>query len=212
MIIGLTGRKQAGKNACARLIRLYAGREVVEVSFAALLKQSAAAVLGCEVDDLERWKNDPHALVCVGLEVELGGFIAARTQTVREFLQRYGTEGHRDLLGPDFWVDAALPSSSDYSGALYVVTDVRFPNEARRVKALGGTIVRIIGPPEIEDAGDAHASETPLPDELVDIKLGNVRRDDGFAALDFGVRLLLRELDVEVETSPDRAARKVLGL
>lgn len=191
MIVGLTGRKQAGKNATAKRLALYAGREVVEISFAGLLKQSAAAVLGVDVDDLERWKNDEQAVVAVGLQV--GDALLGPSQTVRSFLQRYGTEGHRDLLGKNFWVNAALPFGRDYGdGRLYVVTDVRFLNEARRVKELGGEIIRIIGPAEVENVGDTHASETPLPDVWVDSVLWNTKRDDEFAALDYEVRKWLR--------------------
>jgi len=184
VILGLHGRIGAGKNACAaRLLEL--GHDVVEVSFARKLKESAAALLDCTVEDLERWKNEPHRVVAVSLLVDGLGPIPGPTQTVRSFLQRYGTEAHRDIFGPDFWLDAALPLDRDYTEKLYVVTDVRFPNEAERVRALGGVMVEVVGP-----AGDtgSHVSEQPL---RCDYGVANWVRDDGFASLDRGLEFLL---------------------
>lgn len=191
MVIGLHGRIGAGKNAAAkRLALLYP--DVVEVSFAAKLKLSAAALLGCTVDDLERWKNNRDALVEVHDGTRLGG-----RQTVRSFLQRYGTESHRDIFGEDFWLDAALPLEAQlapggYDNALYVVTDVRFPNEAQRVKDLGGYTVKVIGPDEFTSG---HVSELPLE---CDYGLNNAVRDDGFAALDRNLRQLLDSVSLPV--------------
>jgi len=190
VILGLHGRIGAGKNACAaRLLEL--GHDVVEVSFARKLKESAAALLDCTVEDLERWKNEPHRVVTVALLVDGLGPIPGPTQTVRSFLQRYGTEAHRDVFGPDFWLDAALPLDRDYTEKLYVVTDVRFPNEADRVRVLGGIMVEVVGPPT--DTG-SHVSERPLP---CDYAILNTIRDDGFASLDHNLRLLLEALTLD---------------
>lgn len=213
MIIGLTGYKQAGKNAVAKKLAVWSPIEVIEVSYAAKLKQSAAVLLGCTVEDIEVWKNDPNMVVSVGLKVDGLGIVDPLEQTVRSFLQRYGTEAHRDVFGEDFWLDAALPlpasapltdaaglhafNARQYDDALYVVTDVRFENEAERVHQLGGLVVRVVGPPEIENVSDRHASETPLPDELVDRTILNTKRDDNYAALDLEVRKLLRDLTKE---------------
>lgn len=201
MIVGLTGRKQAGKNAVAKALAVSSTLPVVEVSFAAKLKESAAAVLGVTVEQLEGWKNNPHAVVSVGIGVEDGWLVEGKTQPVRHFLQRYGTEGHRDVFGEDFWLDAALPLPDAsgylrYHDALYVVTDVRFENEARRVKDLGGTIVRVIGPAAVELATDSHASEEQLDEDLVDFFFDNSRRDDSYVALSYGARKLLSRLGV----------------
>lgn len=217
MIIGLTGKKGAGKNAVARLLAGYAPLPVVEVSFARKLKESAAAMLGCTVDDLERWKNDPNAVVIVGQAIEDGWVVGGVTQPVRSFLQRCGTEGHRDIFGEDFWLDAALPlkdvydftpagmaeascriTNPAYSDALYVVTDVRFPNEAQRVKDLGGIIVRVIGPQEIENADDTHPSEASLDYMWFDAMIVNARRDDYFRALISEVRQFLERQCAEL--------------
>lgn len=190
MILGLHGKMGSGKNEVARRLALLLrgkGLPLYEVSFAAKLKQSAAALLGCTVDDLEAWKNDPEMWVCLAAH---GGYDVREGQTVRSFLQRYGTEAHREVFGEDFWLDAALPLDRDYSGGLYVVTDVRFPNEAERVRHLGGTVVHIVG--QNEDTG-SHASERSLH---CFYEIDNRIRDDDFASLDKQLIALLGTLIV----------------
>lgn len=206
MIIGLTGKKGAGKNAVAKLLALHAPKKVVEISFAAKLKDSAAVLLGCTVADLENWKNEPSRIVTTGQLVDGLEVVPDRTQTIREFLQHYGTEAHREIFGQDFWVDAALPldgaragATITYDDAMYVVTDVRFPNEADRVAELDGIIVQVVGPPEIEQSGDGHASEIPLDFDLIDYSIRNTKRNDNYASLDFEVRRLLHNLEAEGE-------------
>jgi hypothetical protein len=191
VIIGLHGKMGAGKNECARRLAFLSDQTVVEVSFAAKLKQSAAALLEITVDDLERWKNDPRVLV------ELNSYYPSaapqRAITIRSLLQRYGTEAHRDVFGADFWLDAALPLDGiaglydpEYAMALYVVTDVRFPNEAQRVRDLGGVVVKVVGTDT--DTG-SHVSEQQLE---CDHTIRNVVRDDSFISLDERLGYLLR--------------------
>lgn len=196
MIVGLHGKIGAGKNEAAKRLAILSSVPVVEVSFAAKLKQSAAVLLGCTVADLELWKNDQSKLVCAGGLYDALGFVPYEnlSQTVRSFLQRYGTEAHRDVFGADFWLDAALPllshagAHNPYNHALYVVTDARFPNEAERVRELGGIMVGLTGP--VLDTG-SHASEVPLEcDRWID----NAIRDDGYTSLDAQLGVLLSDL------------------
>lgn len=202
MILGLHGKMRSGKNTVAERLKLYSPLPVVEVSFAAKLKQSAAALLDVPVTSLETAKNDPYARVALVYLEPGGSNDILASQTVREFLQRYGTESHRDVFGADFWLDAALPLKfgtvgperghfpDPYGDALYVVTDVRFPNEAQRVRDLGGVMVKVVGP---ETDTGSHASEQELD---CDYTLDNTVRDDGFADLDGRVCVLLSDVGV----------------
>jgi hypothetical protein len=196
MVIGLHGPIGAGKNAAARRLALL-HPNVVEVSFAAKLKESAAALLGCTVAEFEQWKNEGYRQVAVGVDVDGLGFVPTSAQTVRVFLQRYGTEAHRDVFGEDFWLDEALPLGRDYSDALYVVTDVRFPNEAERVWRVDGIVVYIHG---VDAPRDQHPSEQPVD---WDVAITNAIRDDNFASLDRSLTILLDEFGL---TPPERAA------
>lgn len=193
MLIGMNGKKQAGKDtAYMRLLYLYGtGDSAVLVerrSFADKLYESTARALGCSIAELYEWKLDPNIRIEVyryqaKKQAVRGGRRIRVLGDFRGLLQRYGTEAHREIFDDDFWVKAVdLTTESDDD--IVVVTDVRFPNEAQAIKDAGGYVVRLVGPPEIEDAGDAHASEVPLEDELVDFTIDNSHRDDGFAELD----------------------------
>lgn len=88
--------------------------------------------------------------------------------TVRDFLQRIGTDGLRTGLHENTWVNALM---ADYTGVYdidtdrttwpnWVITDTRFPNEAEAVNQAGGITIRIERPGVT--AVNAHPSETAL--------------------------------------------------
>lgn len=99
--------------------------------------------------------------------------------TVREFLQNLGTDALRDGLHPNTWVNALM---SDYKGLYdldtdrttwphWVITDTRFPNEARAIKDAGGIVIRVDRPGI--SAINAHPSETALDNWEFDYKIMN---------------------------------------
>lgn len=180
MLIGLCGLAQAGKDTvCARLAEV-AEAEVVRHAFADKVYACAAACIGVEVEVLRDLKTNPAAVVT--LEVMDGPQIGRpSTLTIREYLQRLGTEGHRDLFGQDFWIKQVSPDLGD--GRVHVVTDVRFDNEAEHLRRLGGVMARVIGPPEV-NVGDTHSSEAGVSARLLDLNVFNSVRGDGFKALD----------------------------
>ena len=187
MILGLHGKMGAGKNAAASRLPLLTEIPVVEVSYARKLKESVCALFGIALEDLEIWKNRPDRMVSLGGLYDGLGYVPLkeRTMTFREFLQRYGTEAHREVFGEDFWLDAALPLDGDYSDALYVVTDCRFQNEADRIRSLGGSVIKIVGP--VVETG-SHVSEQTL---RCDYTIDNTVRGDDFANLDHELNKML---------------------
>jgi hypothetical protein len=193
MLIGLNGKKQAGKDTVYARIRhllgagSLTGATVERASFADKLYESAAEALGSTVATLQNVKSDPRWTVAI---LAPNGRPVSE-QTVRQYLQRYGTEAHRDVFGANFWVDAVDLS---HDRKIVVVTDVRFENEAQAVADAGGVVVRVVGPPDVEEAGDGHASEAPLPHALIDATLDNSVRNDGFRALDEQVLALVLRL------------------
>jgi len=61
--------------------------------------------------------------------------------TVRQFLQRLGTDAVRHHLHTDAWVISAMAGYTESDN--WVFTDCRFPNEAQAIKDRGGIIIRI---------------------------------------------------------------------
>jgi hypothetical protein len=88
--------------------------------------------------------------------------------SVRQFLQKLGTEAMREGLHPDTWVNATFAS---YNAAIdnWIITDTRFPNEAVAVKERGGVLLRVN---RNTDTGD-HPSETALDDYQFDYVIEN---------------------------------------
>ena len=75
--------------------------------------------------------------------------------TPRKLLQLLGTEAGREIIHPNIWVNALFADYSDGSIedlgnklklnhlSKWIITDVRFPNEAKAIKDRGGLIIRV---------------------------------------------------------------------
>lgn len=103
-----------------------------------------------------------------------------RPMTVREFLQKLGTNALRNGLHDNVWVNALM---ADYEGLYdidtdkttwpnWIITDVRFPNEAKAIKDKGGVIIRI-NRPGVSPIND-HPSEIGLDHWKFDYTIANV--------------------------------------
>lgn len=162
MIIGLTGRKRSGKSTAARY--LVENHEFTELSFAEPLKRMALAV-----DPRVGPESDP---VRLSEAVGVWGWEEAKDRfpEVRRFLQRLGTEGVRDILGEDLWVEQVHNQlwDLDLNHTSIVIADVRFENEARLIRDWGGVVVEIQRRGDDPEERDPHASERGVtPDSVI---------------------------------------------
>lgn len=126
-------------------------------SYAAKLKQVAGILLGWQPGVFDRQEVKASNL---GKEWD--------EMSVRTFLQRLGTDGLRNGLHQDVWTNALW---ADYYGQNWIVTDVRFVNEAERIKEKGGVMVRV----KRQDvaAVNHHISETALDHWQFDHTINN---------------------------------------
>ena len=209
-IIGLHGKMGSGKDTVFERLLAISTR-FHRMSFADPLKQSAAALLGVSVKELEEWKRDPSITINVGRNAQINPY-TSRSMNVRTYLQRYGTEAHREVFGDTFWIDQAmgrmerhrLQSAQRRVGPYtYVFTDVRFENEAHEILDRGGEVWHVKGPDD--DTGE-HASEKMIPIALIDRYIDNTLRDDNYASLTNQLRSILDDLQVGSanEPNPDR--------
>lgn len=196
MIIGITGHMQAGKDTVARMLQYqfamykyknlddpklwYTYRDLILSqkfsedynsrwdwkikSFATKLKQIACVLFNCDISDFESndFKNSE-------LPVEWAS--AAGLMTYRQFLQYVGTQLFRNQFHPDVWIISAL---SEYKATdNWLISDVRFVNEAKAVRRYAGDpgealIIKIERPGY---DGDEHISEKEIdliePDILI---------------------------------------------
>jgi len=171
-IIGLTGFARSGKDTVAALIAEHYDGSVKTVAFADIIKVSAARSLGVlrhpddvGPDAVRRWADGFKEGHTVEIKNDQGEVI--HSITGRHYLQRYGSEAHRDLFGEDFWIEQ-IDWQPDCD--LLIFTDCRFVNEAEAIRARGGEVWRVNRPSS--RAGN-HVSEIALPSELVDLELVN---------------------------------------
>ena len=169
--------------------KLYPSRFEIK-KFAGKLKQIAALMTGIPVEKFEdqefKKTNLPYDWQYLvkkpGLRQDglFGkGEMEIKQMTVREFLQKLGTDAIRDNLHDNAWVNSLMcdykaESIGKYGDVLdypnWIITDTRFPNEAKAIKDKGGIVIRINRPPNIDDIliwgdkPDRHISETALDD------------------------------------------------
>lgn len=82
--------------------------------------------------------------------------------TPRKILQLLGTECGRKIIHPNIWVNATMADYKPLPNGLeplWLVSDVRFPNEVKAIKDRGGIIVRMERGTGLKDN---HESETAL--------------------------------------------------
>jgi hypothetical protein len=142
-LIGLSGRAGSGKSHAANYLVEKHG--YTKVKLAGPLKDMLRAV-GLTEDHIEgSLKEEPCDLLC--------------GKTPRFAMQTLGTEWGRELISVDLWGSlwrAQVGSLLD-QGKQVVTDDVRFSNEAARIKSMGGLMIGLESPLSVP-AGD-HPSE-----------------------------------------------------
>jgi len=125
-VVLVSGKKQSGKDAAAKVLVKEFG--YIKVSFAELLKQTAAAALSTLT-------NTPVKREWLEKESFKQERILGKYITYREFLQYFGTNFVRKYIDEDFWVQSAansiIKNVSSKKKYLYVISDVRFPSEIK---------------------------------------------------------------------------------
>jgi hypothetical protein len=157
MIIGLSGYARSGKDEVAKILVEDYGYK--RVAFADKIRE-----LLLETNPQVR---DGFRVESV---VEAYGWDQAKVMfpEIRTLLQRLGV-GARNIFGDEFWISQVFHSMDKTSE--YVITDVRFENEAMMLKLMGGQLWRIKRP-GVEPV-NSHVSESELDGYAVDKILKN---------------------------------------
>lgn len=112
--------------------------------------------------------------------------IPASTYSVRTLLQFVGTNAMRDVIHENIWVNAlfadytkpavaAIRDSGGYSNHLdafsfpnWIITDVRFPNEAEAIKERNGIIIRVNRKYHTETIKGLKLTTIPMKDGIIE--------------------------------------------
>jgi hypothetical protein len=93
-------------------------------------------------------------------------------QTARSLMQTLGTEWGRNMVDQNIWCATAIELMRVAMERNDVfVDDCRFPNESYAIEQMGGVVVRIVRPNQIET--DAHESERHWANLPFDYELVN---------------------------------------
>jgi hypothetical protein len=205
MIIGINGKMGSGKDTAGSIIQyltLCKEHNIIDLSydefvnstgwlpyweikkFAGKLKQIASLLTGIPV---EKFEDQEFKKVILGEEwgtvrhnplnnIEpFAKFQFNELMSVREFLQRLGTEAMRDGLHTNIWVNALFAdyiSKPEFLGSAYeesgkteiypnwIITDMRFENELEAVVKHKGITIRVVRPGRTLTG--THPSETSL--------------------------------------------------
>jgi hypothetical protein len=198
MIIGINGKIGSGKDTVGKIIQcltqgINSEKQIIDYcngvkitgfdwkikKFAAKLKEIASLITGIPV---EKFEDQEFKKALLGEEwgtvrhnplnnIEpFEKFQFNELMSVREFLQKLGTEAMRDGLHTNVWVNALfsdykpacdkfeskmLQTGGNYTSSIcsncdclpnWIITDMRFPNEMKAVEEKGGITIRVVRP------------------------------------------------------------------
>jgi hypothetical protein len=170
--IALVAKRKSGKSTVAEMLTRSYGYK--RIALAGPLKCSA-------VEMLNHWlagQGETRAITLAEMDEHKAAF--------RPLLEWLGTPFGRDYLGtPERWLDQfelGLMAAERLGHRRFVVDDVRQPNEAERLRAMGFVIVRVMRPEHerhlaLEAAGEiagAMPSERYIDQIAPDAELRNV--------------------------------------
>ena len=149
-LIGLGSKARIGKDYAAKQLADWCG-SVERIAFADALKQDVAYLFGQH--KLDYWSIEQ--------EPEL-------KEKIRPLLVEYGCTMRK--FNENIWVDRAL-KGKNFTKDITLITDVRFPNEANRIKELGGYYIEI--QTDLPPANETEAHYSPLMAGLADFTIKN---------------------------------------
>lgn len=151
-VIGFGHRSRMGKDSAAKFLQTilaHKGLRTKRISFASKLKQVCHELYGWAGVKDAQWYEDHEA--------DRSVVLPALGMTVVDLWIKFGTTCCRELIHQDTWVNCCL--MEDKNVDVLIITDVRFPNEARIIHNSGGKLVKVVRP------------SVPLRDSPADVAL-----------------------------------------
>lgn len=153
-IIGFGCTAQVGKDTAAQYLEKLNPTRVKQVAFADKLKKIAMELFGLS------WEQ------CYGSQGIKEAIDSRYGITPREIMQGIGDKMRQ--VYPDIWVDTVfnvtIPQLVEQGFDCFVISDLRFPNEADKIHEVGGTVVKIQRVGSGVTVGHTHPSETAMRD------------------------------------------------
>jgi hypothetical protein len=179
IIIGFTGKAQSGKSTSCQMVREVLGK-VTQVNFKdALVK--------------EMKNNFKHTIDAILMDEgeairSVEELFRVKTPVFRALMQNYGTEVRRGD-DPLYWIKL-WKQTVTYTDGNIVCDDVRFINEAKAIRDMGGYVVKI----ERSDLTStmSHVSETEMDKIKPDFTL--IAKTGGHAELKVQIEQMIQKI------------------
>ena len=151
MLIGIAGKNNSGKDYVAMRLKTLIEEQIDEdvsvVKFAGKLKEALSVLTGYEVELFENreFKEtfSPSSFCRKFVDGKFSYCDRAHEDcecfTIRDLLIYIGTDLFRNQIHEDIWVELLLKDYTEEKN--WIVSDVRFLNEVRRIKSLGGCVL-----------------------------------------------------------------------
>lgn len=182
VIIGLAGQARTGKDTAGEYL---IGRHAAcTYALADPIRRAASEMFGLPYKDFTG--DNPNREV----KNLFWGY------SPREMLQKLGTECGREIFDQEIWLKRAEQEFNNVNeiaaNPFFVITDIRFENEANWIREKGGIVVHIHR--NMEESINSHVSEHGINHHSADLTIHNNGTIEEF----------FRKLDVVVDIIIDR--------
>lgn len=171
-MVGITGRKFHGKDTAANPLVKDMGFEIVK--FAGALKNMTGELLkyvGYSPIDVYR---------CIEGDLKETPLECFGGKSPRYVMQTLGTDWGRYMIWDSLWTNAFIAKVR--ATPLAVCTDLRFPNELKTIRMLGGISIRVVRPNYVDDSlSSQHVSERHIASLGVDFEVVNDGTEEDLA-------------------------------
>lgn len=176
-IIGLSGRKGAGKSTLARHL---ADHGFTRMAFADPIKAMIAALYrDAGMSDIAIEKK-LHGFMKEWPCEKLGG------KSPRVAMQTLGTDWARGMIHDDIWIDIAREKATRMllDGNMVVIDDVRTINEMVMIRAMGGVTIDVRRAVANDNVpADGHVTEAGVPADFATPDFENADQVKWYAAM-----------------------------
>lgn len=205
-IIGIAGNAQSGKDTIGNLLKNMLNIDLIS---SALREDSLLInkIVGINPTDFIKWETVQYATALKRSVHELFNlppdinkdYPYSDEYTVRNLYQIIGTDVARKI-NPDIFIDILFRKIHSNKDKNFIITDVRFPNEAKAIKEYGGIIIKKEASKPSEDI---HESESYIDNIEADYIVPWVSEKDVFEIFKFE-EILVDYLEKNILTKDER--------
>lgn len=161
MIIGLHGPKQSGKDYFYQVVKTsFPDKPIHKLAFADFLKTELLNIF--QLANEEEYDSFKQNVLQFNIHDDV------RVIDARHVVREIGMMIRR--LRPEIYNDTIRERIKVCPDCIWIITDVRFPDEAQLIKELGGILIQIY---RLGYGYDGHITETKLNDSMIDYNIYN---------------------------------------